>query len=274
MRLLSYLTMLVSFLESATGVFQHPTIPKSRRDFHQSVILRERALATSSSSNDDEARRLPALIIFDLDGCLWRPEMYELLYFSGGAGAPFTKSPDYEKDGTLLTRKGEPVRLLGQVREIMQELYCNPEKWKNTRVGISSRTDQPEWARELLQKFTINKNSTTAESFALEEIMQGPIEIRKDSKEQHFQRISSTTGVAMQDILFFDNERGNCREVSKLGVVVGYCPDGVTKQIWDVSLQAFPTAPGKVVGLDIYSYDSLEGANLFYDGDGYKKTDW
>lgn len=83
--------------------------------------------------------------------------MYELLYFSGGAGAPFAKSADYENDGTLLTRAGEPVRLLMEVRTIFQEIYCDPSKWQNAQIGISSRTDQPDWARELLQKFTIAK---------------------------------------------------------------------------------------------------------------------
>jgi len=86
--------------------------------------------------------------------------MYELLYYSGGKGAPFTYSPDYATDGTLLTRGGEPVRLLGNVRDVLRTLYCDnttttTTPWSNVQVGISSRTDQPEWANELLEKFTI-----------------------------------------------------------------------------------------------------------------------
>lgn len=210
--------------------------------------------------------------------------MYELLYFSGGAGAPFTKSPEYETDGTILTCKSEPVRLLGQVREVMRELYCERAgKWQNTQVGISSRTDQPDWARELLEKFTITtqarkknkwKGSGEQDSFCIQDVMNGPIEMQSDSKVQHFERISAQTGVPFEDILFFDNERGNCREVAKLGVVVAYCPDGVSKLLWDISLKAFPTASGKVVGLDVYGYDTLEGAELFYDSDDYRRTEW
>lgn len=257
--------------------------------FTPSVFLRAKSLTNmrivQAAQNDDgvnKTTRLPKLVIFDLDGCLWRPEMYELLYFSGGAGAPFTKSPNYDTDHTLLTCKGEPVRLLGQVREIMQELYCNPSKWVDTQIGISSRTDQPDWARELLQIFTIVKianekngnGSSEAEGcFTLEDVIQGPIEIQSDSKISHFERISKRTGVAMEDMLFFDNERGNCCEVAKLGVVVAWVPDGVTKQMWDIAMENFSSASGKVIGYDIFSYDSLEGANLFY-GDGYKKTEW
>ena len=49
----------------------------------------------------------PAAIIFDLDGCLWDPEMYELW----GGGAPFSDNGD----GTLADKAGVTVRLLGAV---------------------------------------------------------------------------------------------------------------------------------------------------------------
>jgi len=266
---------LVSFTGHVSEKHQQPRAASSRR-----------SLVRQASQNDDETSQagqstsaLPKLIMFDLDGCLWRPEMYELLYFSGGSGAPFSRSPDYENDRTILTCKGEPCRLLGQVREIMQEIHCHPtNKWQNTLVGISSRTDQPDWARELLEKFTIAKMDSqgrelAGESFAMKEVFQGPIEISTESKVSHFKRVAEKTGISFEDMLFFDNERGNCVEVAKLGVVVAWVPDGVTKLMWDISLQNFSTASGKVFGLDVFGYDTLEGANLFY-GDGPKKTEW
>ena len=198
--------------------------------------------------------------------------MYELLYFSGGAGGPFTKSPDYETDGTLLTTKDEPVRLLGQVRQIMASLH-HTQQFAPHQIGISSRTNQPDWARELLQKFTI-LSEKSGDEFALTDMFGGPIEIASDSKVNHFQRISDTTGVPLDGILFFDNERDNCREIANLGVAVGYCPDGVTQTLWDICLDNFAAARGQVVGLDIFSYDSLEGAELFYDGEDYRRTQW
>ena len=195
--------------------------------------------------------------------------MYELLYFSGGKGAPFTYSPDYAKDGTLFTTGGEPVRLLGQVRNVMRELYCDKETWGSTLVGISSRTDQAYWAKELLQKFTITVNpndqeNPNAETFTLQDVLAGPIEIRQDSKVNHFRRISANTGISMEDMLFFDNERGNCIDIAELGVVVAYSPDGVTSQVWEKALEAFPDAAGKVLGLD---------DPPFYESD-YRRTQW
>ena len=52
-------------------------------------------------------RAKPKVVVFDLDGCLWDPEMYELW----GGGAPFSDNGD----GTLKDRSGVTVRLLGAV---------------------------------------------------------------------------------------------------------------------------------------------------------------
>ena len=144
--------------------------------------------ASKNEADEVKGNPLPKLIIFDLDGCLWRPEMYELLYFSGGAGGPFTKSENYEEDGTLLTTANEPVRLLADVRQVFQDIHSNPEKWQNTKFGISSRTDQPDWARELLEKFTI-QSITSEGTFAIGEVINGPIEISSSNKVEHFQKI-------------------------------------------------------------------------------------
>lgn len=189
---------------------------------------------------------MPKAIIFDLDGCLWRPEMYELIWFSNGKGAPFR--PDPKNPSDLLTVGNEPVYLLGDVRDVLSEIY-NREDYKGIKIGISSRTDEPDWARELLSKFMIKseKSETDGKMIAIEEVFNGPIEIAKDSKVKHFKRISEQCNIAMEDILFFDNEIGNCRQVADLGVTVAYCPDGVTNNIWKrVLTEEFPSTNGVV----------------------------
>ena len=42
-------------------------------------------------------------------------------------------------------------------------------------------------------------------------------------------------------MLFFDNEYGNCREISSLGVTVAFSPDGVTGDVWAEAVAAFPS---------------------------------
>ena len=53
-------------------------------------------------------------VVFDLDGCVWDPEMYELW----GGGSPFT----LQEGGDLKDVRGTPVRLLGAMRRVMREL--------------------------------------------------------------------------------------------------------------------------------------------------------
>ena len=118
----------------------------------------------NNSNNDNQQRqrrKLPQLVVFDLDGCLWVPEMYELIYFMGNSGSPF--SPSKDDPEILVSCKGDPVYLLGDVRMVMKELYRSPQ-WNDVRVGISSRTNEPNWAKELLEKFIIEDDSTSSEN--------------------------------------------------------------------------------------------------------------
>lgn len=266
--LLHAFQLLLAFVAFAEQVasFATSSFPRALRRHHRysplSVPLRSSDQSDNAGASEasDGSSPKPKVVIFDLDGCLWVPEMYEINWLSGGKGSPFSEGPD----GTLLTCGGETVRLLGDVREVMAELYGSPA-WDGVAFGISSRTDEPEWARELLQKFAIGGSAGKDEHVFLQDVFEGgPVEISKDGKVQHFQRIAASLGVSFGDMLFFDNESGNCREVARLGVTVGYCPDGVTRQIWDVSLEAFPQTGGQVVGIDVIGYDTLEGAERFY----------
>jgi magnesium-dependent phosphatase 1 len=214
------------------------------------------------SNNDNEiSERLPKAIIFDLDGCLWTPEMYEILFFMGGMGSPFREDPNDALN--LLTSGNNPVRLLGDVRSVFLDIYTEPHL-RDVQIGISSRTDEPDWARELLTKFKVvslgedinfQGRDENEEFVYLENIFNGPIEIAKDSKVDpnvdHFRRISLECGIDYEDILFFDNEYGNCQSVASLGVSVVYCPDGVTREVWNMGLyDEFPRNDGSVINGD------------------------
>lgn len=191
------------------------------------------------SSNEDK----PRIIVFDLDGCLWRPEMYELLW-DGPVHSPF--APGDPTDLTKLKSKlGTTVSLIGDVASVLDELHLEPA-WAHVDLGISSRTDEPTWARELLRKFILPQSKVP-----LETVFTGPWELSFDTKATHFERISQATGVALEKMLFFDNEAGNCRTVSKQGVSVCYCPNGVTREAFDKAIECFPCAIGKVVGIDL-----------------------
>jgi len=241
------LCLLAWMLVSCVSSFELPSFQKN--DFYSLSMRRQQQqigghvgrMPPLPAQGDGEESTKPSLIVFDLDGCLWRPEMYELLWEGCGAGAPFEpidSSRAKAKCGTV-------VELLGDVGHVLEELYMDPT-WNGVQVGISSRTDEPTWAKELLQKFTLPNSEVP-----LETVFTGPWEIAYDSKTLHFERISATTGVPLDSMLFFDNESGNCRSVSRQGVSVCYCPNGVTREAFDQAIKSFPCTWGEVVGMDI-----------------------
>ena len=72
------------------------------------------------------------MFVFDLDGCVWAPEMYEIW----GGGSPFK----LQENGNVKDCKGEEVHFLGDVRKILYELHTDP-KYADSIVGIASTCD-------------------------------------------------------------------------------------------------------------------------------------
>ena len=85
---------------------------------------------------------VPRAFVFDLDGCCWDPEMYELW----GGGAPFKEN----KDGSLSDKNGTRVDLLGDVKNILYELKTDP-KYSESIVAVASTCDEPRWAKECIR---------------------------------------------------------------------------------------------------------------------------
>ena len=187
----------------------------------------------------DSTSKYPSLIVLDLDGNLWRPEMYELAW-DGYGHAPFERIDDTKMKSKL----NKVVTLLGDVSELLDEFVLSEEWAKTTQLAISSRTDVPEWAEELLEKFILPRSGKS-----FKDAISGPWEISGDCKTNHFQRLAKTTGVGLQEMVFFDNEPENCRSIARLGVTVGYCPNGIKRGIWANTMAAFPKIDGSVVGM-------------------------
>jgi len=126
--------------------------------------------------------------VFDLDGLLWVPEMYQL-----EGGSPFA----VESDHVLRDCLGTKVHLLGDLPSVFQEIHT-----MNGIMAIVSSSDEPSWARECLEKFSVN-GKTVISYFAPDNII-----IQKGSKADFLAKIASNTGMPAQKIIFFDNESG------------------------------------------------------------------
>jgi len=161
--------------------------------------------------------KYPKVVAFDLDGTIWSPDMYMLW----GGGSPFSFVNNYN----LLDRSGQKVKLLGISGEILDTINTK-EEWSDTKVAWVSCTDEPSWADECMNKFKTPMDVPLVERVHEQCIF-------KDNKRVHFQELKKRTGVEFVDMIFFDNEKYNIESVSKLGVCSVYCPDGMTRAIWE-----------------------------------------
>ena len=170
------------------------------------------------------AVRVPRLVAFDLDGTVWSPDMYQLW----GGGSPFT----FVNDAELRDRAGQKVWLLGSIQNILHELQTG-DKWRDTKVAWVSCTDEPTWAAECLQLFKTTGGENIGSVVHSEQIF-------KSNKKTHFSRLKKEfPDIEFSDMLFFDNESGNIRDVASLGVKSVYCPSGMTPEVWEKGLSLF-----------------------------------
>ena len=66
-------------------------------------------------------------------------------------------------------------------------------------------------------------------------------EIHKGSKADHLRNIARDSGVALRDMVFFDNEKHNCNTVQGVGVTSVHTPRGVTMAEFEHALARFPS---------------------------------
>ena len=177
---------------------------------------------------------IPRAVAFDLDGCLWDPEMYELW---GSGGSPFTK-----KGEDVVDKGGNTVRLMGDARYVLTLLKTD-DTFKNTHVATASSCDEPRWAKECLEKFEIGNGRVMGSVFHSHEIY------KATSKQVHLNKICSDAKCKPEEVIFFDNQMNNCNAVMKMGVTTVFTgTSGVTKEIWAMALKEFP-APGRILKL-------------------------
>ena len=150
---------------------------------------------------------MPKLVVFDLDFTLWHPELYQL-----SSGPPFKPC----SDGCVLTARGERLDLFPAARGALCELAD-----AGVPIAIASRASEVTWALEIMRLLRVDGTRTLANV-----IGSAPIVIQGGSKVKHLKHIAAETGIALGDMLFFDNERTNIQEVEKIGPTCVYCPRG------------------------------------------------
>jgi len=188
------------------------------------------------------------LAVFDLDYTIWKPEMYQI------AGPPkLTEINDPKnrritpavleeaktnKEGYILTdRSHTPMQVFKGASFALREMEQLKECGYDIQAAVASKTDVESWAKICMDHLIIDDDRDTSlrSCFGNGKL----VEISYGSKTNHFKRLHKKTGIPFEQMAFFDNEYGNIRSVSSLGVKCYYTPRGMTHEAWEKAKEDF-----------------------------------
>lgn len=148
----------------------------------------------------------PKLVVFDLDFTLWD---------CGGTWCDCLSPPFAIRAKRVVDRHDNHVRLYPDVISILER--CDD---LGISMALASRTEQPIWARELLDLLGI------ANRFEYSEIY-------PSSKLRHFAALRAASKFDYDEMTFFDDEMRNISECSSLGVDCIYVESGIHKELFE-----------------------------------------
>lgn len=157
---------------------------------------------------------LPSLFAFDLDYTLWP------FWVDTHPTPPFRSSTPT----TALDRTNTPYGFYDSVPRILHAL-----RGKAILIAAASRTSAPAHARQVLSLLQIEGDSAIGYF--------DHMEIYPGSKITHFKRLAEATGIAYEDMLFFDDEHRNVEVDEQLGVCMVHVPDGVGPGVVDTGVR-------------------------------------
>ncbi|OQE08967.1 hypothetical protein PENVUL_c008G06719 [Penicillium vulpinum] len=172
---------------------------------------------------------LPKLIAFDLDYTLWP------FWVDTHVSAP-VKARD--NNSRAADRWGESFAFYPAVSSIVYA--C---KHRSIPLALASRTQAPDLARDMLKSlhiiptFSDNPAANAKTIRALDYF--DFIQIYPGNKTTHFSKIQQTSGVAYEDMLFFDDEARNRNVETELGVTFCLVRDGMTREEVDRGVRAW-----------------------------------
>lgn len=154
----------------------------------------------------------PELVVFDLDFTLWD---------CGGTWCDCLSPPFSVTNSRVVDSSNSHIRLYPDILRIFAE--CDNA---SIPMALASRTEQPDWARELIALLNIDHRFAFAE-------------IYPTTKLKHFAALHRLSGVACHQMLFFDDEMRNIKDVSTLGVTCVHVENGVDMSVFRQSLTRF-----------------------------------
>ena len=177
------------------------------------------------------SRRLPSLIVFDLDACLWTPEMFELS----------TSPTAYDAKAGGMRAGRDVVRLFPGAQNVLRLLLLE-DTFSATRIAVASSTTEPAYAKACLEGLPCCPDPADEREERLSDLVEYR-QIYPGSKgRKHFPALQKESGVAFDAMLFFDD----CTYGDNAGDVASCCPgttcvrtpEGLTMDLFEAGLDA------------------------------------
>ncbi|XP_015509446.1 magnesium-dependent phosphatase 1 [Neodiprion pinetum] len=153
----------------------------------------------------------PRVIVFDLDYTLWP------FWVDTHVTPPFRKG----NGDQVVDALNHKIKYYPEVPEVLKELVKD-----GYELGVASRTGEIQGANQLLNLLGWDKY------FTYKEIYPG-------CKVTHFSKIQKNSGVNLADMLFFDDEQRNIKDLTKMGVTSILVRNGVNKEVVQNGLRQF-----------------------------------
>ena len=201
-------------------------------------------------------QRWPKLLVFDLDMCLWSPEMYtldEIPKPSDCISGTLGSRDGHELRGVVGCKSGGSViKLFDDARLILQDYYLGlfpPE----TRIAAASSANTPHAVaigRAAMSLLEIMPGVSMRSVFqrGWPEEFTGHMQIGRtpplssDKAASHFPLIQSATQISYREMVFFDdcNWGDHVGSVERMHNVVGQrTPKGLTRREFDICIAAW-----------------------------------
>ena len=147
------------------------------------------ASVASAAAAPSPSDVVPRLVVFDLDACLWLPEMYQLPAPPSG----------WDAAARGVRAGSDVVRLFPGALHALAQLASEP-RFAETRVALASSTSKPEYARAVLAQYRLNdsRGGTFGERVSWAELY--PI----SHKGAHFRNLQRASSIPFEEMLFFD----------------------------------------------------------------------
>lgn len=172
---------------------------------------------------EEEEKRVPKLIAFDLDYTLWA------FWIDTHIVGPLQRVKG-SKD--VVDSYGTPVEFFPHVPQILNQIRA----FEDTTIAACSRTTASALAREALSLISVPLPKGGRSSSMQADKFFDQLEIYPGSKIAHFKQLHRKTGIPYTEMLFFDDEIRN-REVESLGVTFVFVQNGLDAQTFEKGLK-------------------------------------